>query len=436
MRWPELGNTCVVGLQWGDEGKGKVVDALVDRFNLVVRYSGGANAGHTVVVGGEKFTLHQLPSGILRPDVTSIIACGSVIDPALLLGEIESLTSRGVAVGSNLRISDRAHLVFPYHRKQDALAELAAPPETRLGTTGRGIGPCYADKVSRRWGIRVCELYQPRRFERRLAEIVAHKNAYLAALYDLREPFDARAIAREYLAFAERMRPWVCDTSVLLNELLRSGRRALFEGAQGSLLDIDHGTWPYVTSSSSGVGGVVSGAGVPPTAIQTVIGVVKAYCTRVGEGPLPTELKDATGQYLRERGGEYGTTTGRPRRCGWFDAVATSYAALTSGPTWLAVMHLDTLSGLEQIRVCTAYRHGSQRLNGFPADTYTLAEVEPVYQSLAGWTEEIGGCRSWEELPPAAQQYLELISRRVGAPLLMVGVGAGRESLILPACEE
>jgi adenylosuccinate synthase len=430
MSAPPLGNTCVVGLQWGDEGKGKVVDALMERFDVAVRYAGGANAGHTVVVAGETFALHQIPSGILNPRVISMITCGPVIDPALLLGEIESLRSRGVKVAQNLRISDRAQLVFPYHRRQDVLAEQAALPGGKLGTTARGIGPAYADKVSRRWGIRVCELYDAPRFRERLSQIIAHKNQYLASLYDVREPFDADAIADEYLRFAEALRPFVCDTTVELHALMQAGRRVLFEGAQGSLLDIDHGTYPYVTSSSSGVGGVASGAGVPPAALRSVVGVVKAYCTRVGEGPFPTELRDRIGDEIRDRGGEYGTTTGRPRRCGWFDAVATAYAGLTSGPTHLAVMHLDTLSGFDEVRVCTAYRHGSSILNTLPAHTYWLDEVEPVYEALPGWREPLGEMRRLEQLPRAARAYLQLISERLGAPVFMVGVGPSRDQVI------
>jgi len=430
MIFERLGNTSVVGLQWGDEGKGKVVDLLVEHFDVVVRYSGGANAGHTVVVDGQIFALHQLPSGVLRPDVVSMIACGSVIDPAVLLGEIEALRQRGVELGENLRISDRAQLVFPYHRRQDVLAEQAALPGGRLGTTARGIGPCYADKVSRRWGVRVCELYSPRRLRERLATIVAHKNAYLAALYDLREPFDAAAITEEYLGFAEQLRPFVCDTTVAVERLLAAGKRVLFEGAQGALLDIDHGTYPFVTSSSAGIGGVVSGAGVPPHAIRSIVGVLKAYSTRVGEGPFPTELHGELGQRIRDVGGEYGTTTGRPRRCGWFDAVAASYAATFTGPTHLALTHLDTLSGLDELKICVSYRHADRGLNTFPADTYTLQEVEPVYETLPGWTEHLGDCRHFADLPPQAQQYLRRIAACVRAPLLLIGVGRSREQVI------
>ncbi|MFQ5806500.1 MAG: adenylosuccinate synthase [Phycisphaerae bacterium] len=430
MRFEELGHTCVVGLQWGDEGKGKVVDLMVTHFDVVVRYNGGANAGHTIVVNDRKFALHQLPTGVLHPNVTSMIGCGSVIDPAVLLGEIESLRQRGIVVGDNLRISDRCQLVFPYHRRQDILAEKAALPGGKIGTTARGIGPCYADKVSRRWGIRVCELCRPDHLRERLASIVAHKNAYLAALYDDRDPFDPSAITNEYLAFAEQLRPFVCDVAVELAERMRRGERVLFEGAQGSLLDIDHGTYPFVTSASTGVGGVASGAGVPPATIGSTVGVLKAYTTRVGEGPFPTELSESIGDHIRQRGREFGTTTGRPRRCGWFDTVAVSYATTLSGPRYLALMHLDTLSGLEELKICVGYRHGKGILNTFPADAYTLTEVEPIYETWRGWDADLSECRRFEDLPPAAQAYVEEISRRVGVPVGVIGVGPQRAQTI------
>lgn len=430
MHWRQLGNTCVVGLQWGDEGKGKIVDLLVEHFDVAVRYSGGANAGHTVVVNGEKFALHQLPSGVLRLNVVSVIGPGSVIDPAVLLAEIQSLRERRIDVTGRLRLSDRAQLVLPYHRKQDILAEQAALPGGKLGTTARGIGPCYADKVSRRWGLRVCDLYDADRFRQTLSTIISHKNAYLAALYDLREPFDAVAVTDEYLAFAEQMRPLVTDTTVELHAALSGGKRVMFEGAQGCLLDIDHGTYPYVTSSSTGVGGVASGAGVPPSAIQSVIGVLKAYSTRVGSGPFPTELDDSIGETIRERGGEYGTTTGRPRRCGWFDAVAARYAALLNGPTHLAVMHLDTLSEMDELRICVGYRVRGQVTNSFPAQTYWLEDCEAVYETLPGWQGDLTGCRKLSALPAAARGYLDRISALVGAPVRIVGVGPERDQTI------
>jgi adenylosuccinate synthase len=425
----ELGHTCVIGLQWGDEGKGKIVDLLVENFDVVVRYAGGANAGHTVVRGSERFVLHQLPSGILRPGVTNLIGPGTVIDPAALLGEIQSLRQRGIEINENLRISDRAHLVLPYHRREDVLAERAARAADRLGTTGRGIGPAYADKVSRRWGIRVCDLYRKDTLRERIAAVVACKSALFPALYESQESFDVAALVDEYLAFGTQLRPFVCDTSALLQRLMRAGRRVLFEGAQGSLLDIDHGTYPYVTSSSTI--GFATGAGVPASCVRSVIGVVKAYSTRVGAGPFPTELSDSTGQTLRQRGAEYGATTGRPRRCGWFDAVAASHSARVVGPTHLAVTHLDTLSELPELKICVGYRHGSQILNDFPADAYTLSEVIPVYETLPGWQEQLAECRRLEELPDEARGYLEFIRRRLEVPLRIVSVGPGRDQTIL-----
>lgn len=430
MLLDKLGNTCVVGLQWGDEGKGKVVDQLLERFDVVVRYSGGANAGHTIVIDGQKFALHQLPSGVLREGVICMIACGSVVDPAVLIGEMEGLRERGIFVGPSLRISNRAQLVFPYHRKQDVLAERAAQPDGRLGTTARGIGPCYADKVSRRWGVRMCELFDEPRLRSRIATIVSHKNAYLNVLYDLRDPFDSDRIAAEYLEFARRLQQHVCDTTIELRDLLDAGKRVLFEGAQGSLLDIDHGTYPYVTSANAGVGGVSSGAGVPPTAIQSIIGVIKAYSTRVGEGPLPTELSGDLANALREKGQEFGTTTGRARRVGWFDAVAAGYAAVFTRPTALAISHLDTLSGLGPLKICVGYRIDGHVVNTLPAETYKLNDIECVYEELEGWDMDISLCRSESDLPAAARAYVRRIGALLGAPVAMVGVGPSREQTV------
>ena len=431
MRFDSLGHTCVVGLAWGDEGKGKVVDVLLEHFDVVVRYSGGANAGHTIVVGDEKFALHQMPSGVLRSGAACFITNGVVLDPAVLLGEVESLRQRNIRVdANNLRVSDRVHLVFPYHRRQDVLAEQAALAGGKIGTTARGIGPCYADKVSRRFGIRLCELFDEASFRARLEDIVAHKNAYLKALYDIRDPFDAQRIADEYLEFARQLSPFVCDTTVELHALAAQGKRVLFEGAQGSLLDIDHGTYPFVTSSNAGVGGVTSGAGVPPTWIRSVVGVLKAYTTRVGGGPMPTELNDDVGEQIRTLGKEYGTTTGRPRRCGWFDAVSARYAAMFSGPTHLAIMHLDTLSGFEELKICTAYRRGSTTIHSYPADVRLLDGVEPIYETFDGWQQDISTCRTLAELPEQARVYLQAIADRTGAPVGMVGVGPARDQTI------
>jgi adenylosuccinate synthase len=433
MRFADLGNTCVIGLQWGDEGKGKVVDLMLGEFDAVVRYAGGANAGHTVVVGEDKFALHQLPSGILRENIISVITGGTVIDPAVLLGEIASLRERGIQIGDNLRISDRAHLVFPYHRREDALAEKAARIGEKIGTTGRGIGPCYADKHARHWAVRLCDLYPAQRFRERLATIIAHKNAYLAGVFEVRDTFDARRVADEYIAFAEQLRPFVCNTTALLDALRRDSKRMLFEGAQGALLDIDHGTYPYVTSSNAG--GPSIDAGVPMTSIQSVVGVIKSYTTRVGAGPFPTELKDGVGEEIRQRGKEFGTTTGRPRRCGWFDAVATRYAAMFSGPTCLSLMHLDTLTGLEEVKLCVGYRAGGSNLGEFPADAQILEDVEPVYETLPGWDTDITECRHFNDLPVAARDTVRVVSERVGVPVRMIGVGPSREQMIYVGSE-
>ncbi len=431
MSFRDLGNTCVFGLQWGDEGKGKVVDLLLGEIDVVVRYSGGANAGHTIVIGDQKFALHQLPSGVLRDNVTNVITGGTVIDPAVLLGEIASLRERGVELGDRLRISERAHLVFPYHRLEDALAEQAARSGQKLGTTARGIGPCYADKHARHWAIRLCDLMDADLFRERLAAVVAHKNAYLAGVFEARDTFDASRLADEYLAFADELRPMVCNTTVLLRDLMRGGRRALFEGAQGSLLDVDHGTYPFVTSSNAGAGGVVSGAGVPPSAIQSSIGVLKAYTTRVGAGPFPTELHDSVGDTIRERGGEYGTTTGRPRRCGWFDAVAARYAVTFGGPTHLALLHLDTLSGMDELKICVGYKLDGAHIEDFPAATDRLERCEPVFETIPGWAEDTGDCRHYNDLPAAAREYVRLISERLETPVRMIGVGPARDQVIL-----
>ena len=434
MSLQDLGNTAVVGLQWGDEGKGKVVDLLVGQFDVVVRYGGGANAGHTVVIDGEHFALHQLPSGILRRDVLNVITAGTVIDPAALLGEIESLRQRGIAIDDNLRLSNRAHLVFPYHRQEDARADRAARSADKIGTTGRGIGPCYADKAARRQGIRVCDLFNAQHLRDRLAAVVAYKNACFPAVFESREAFDAAAIADEYLALAEALRPFVCDTTALLYEQRRAGRRLLFEGAQGALLDINHGTYPFVTSSSTL--DFAMGAGVPHSVVTSTVGVVKAYATRVGSGPFPTEQTGEIGDTIRERGGEFGTTTGRPRRCGWFDLVAATYAVQLAGPTHLAVMHLDTLSGMPELKVCVAYRHEGQVTNTFPADAGTLAAVTPIYEALPGWDADVGGCREWSELPENARAYVNFLSGKLDTPARIIGVGPGRDQTIFRRGEE
>jgi len=425
-----LGNTCVVGLQWGDEGKGKVVDVLTEHFDVVVRYSGGANAGHTVRLGDQKFALHLLPSGILRRGVTCVIAPGVVVDPEVLLAEIDGLVGRGVEVGRNLLLSSRAHVVMPYHKKQDRLSEGALGEERKIGTTARGIGPCYADKMLRSGAVRVEDLFKPEAFRAKVAEVVGQRNKVFAALFGDREPQDAVEIAADYLRMAERLRPFVTDTTPYLHECIAADRRMLFEGAQGTLLDVDHGTYPFVTSSNCGVGGVASGSGVPPRSVRSVVGVMKAYCTRVGGGPFPTEQVNATGQLIRERGHEYGTTTGRPRRCGWFDAVAARYCVALGGVTQIALMHLDTLGTLPEVRICTHYRLEGRTIEAFVPDCELLGRVEPVFETLAGWRGEISGVTSIEQVPVEARRYVERLEALLGAAITLVSVGADRKATL------
>ncbi|MFO0973487.1 MAG: adenylosuccinate synthase [Phycisphaerae bacterium] len=430
MDFAALGNTCVVGLHWGDEGKGKIVDVLTEHFDVVVRYAGGANAGHTVRLGDQKFALHLIPSGIVRPNVLCVIGPGVVVDPPALAEEIAALEARGITVAGRLFVSSRAHVVMPYHKRQDQLSESTLGDDRRIGTTARGIGPCYADKMLRTSAVRMADLAQPDVLAARVPELVAQRNRLLAAAFDDRQPLDAGAVLAEYRRAADRLRPLVTDTTPLLHRWLRAGRRLLFEGAQGSLLDVDHGTFPFVTSSSCGVGGVLSGTGLPPRSVQTVVGVMKAYCTRVGAGPFPTELHDETGETIRRRGHEYGTTTGRPRRCGWFDAVAARYAVALSGTTEIALMHLDTLGTLPELRVCTEYRVGGAPLEMFSPELATLSAVEPVYETLAGWSDELSGVTRIEQLPPAARLYVERLEALLGASISLVSVGADRAATL------
>jgi len=426
------GGICVIGVQWGDEGKGKIVDWLAERSDVVVRYQGGGNAGHTVVVRGQKFVLHLIPSGILHPGRLNVIGNGVVLDPEQLLAEVDELRGKGVAVGRNLAVSNRAHLVMPYHKLLDRLGE-EGQGEAKIGTTNRGIGPCYADKAAR-IGIRVGDLYHPSYFRERLARALAEKNRILRALYG-HPPLRAEAIAERYLAWARRMRPFVADTVELLNAQAARGKRILFEGAQGTLLDLDFGTYPFVTSSNADACGVSAGTGLPPKRIGCVLGVVKAYTTRVGSGPFPTELTGPEGDRLRERGGEYGATTGRPRRCGWFDAVAVRHAVLVNGIDAFAVTKLDVLDDLAEIPVCTAYRVRGRRLTTFPADIRTLAEAKPVLTSHPGWRTSIRGARRYRDLPVAARRYLESLTRQLGVRLEMVSVGKDREeTIVVDAC--
>lgn len=425
--------TCVVGLQWGDEAKGKIVDLIGDGFDLVVRYNGGANAGHTVVVNGVAFKLSLLPTGVIRPHVTSVIGNGVVVYPPRFLEEVESLAKGGIDVSKSLILSDHAHVIFPYHMEEERLLESGT--EGKIGTTGRGIGPCYQDKVGRRFGIRVGELLRPDHLRERLKFVVPFKNRLMTAFANGHaatiKPFDPEAIAAEYLGYAERIRPYVRDTGVYLHDALKTGKRILFEAAQGSLLDVDHGTYPYVTSSSSLPSGIWGGSGVPAKFIGRTIGVVKAYTTRVGQGPFPTELSDDTGERIRKVGREYGTVTGRPRRVGWFDAMAVRYTAALSGADEITLMLLDVLSGLPELKLCTGYDIDGERHAHFPSDAYLLEKCKPVYESIPGWSEDITGAKKLSDLPAGARRYVERISELVGLKVSVVSVGPDRAQTIM-----
>ncbi len=419
--------SCVVGVQWGDEGKGKIVDLLSEKADVVVRFQGGGNAGHTVLNGRGKFVLHLIPSGILHPGTTCVIANGVVVDLVQLLEEMRDLRKRGVAIGRNLILSERAHVVMPYHKQIDALSEKA--PANRIGTTQRGIGPCYADKAARK-GLRVADLFNPAFFMERLGALTAEKNKILRALYNA-PPLDADRIWMEYRKLAEDIEPFVGDATGYVNDAIDSGKRVLFEGAQGSLLDIDFGTYPFVTSSNSDACGISAGSGVPPKKIGTIIGVAKAYCTRVGEGPFPTELNDALGAKLREIGHEYGATTGRPRRCGWFDLVASRHAVMINGIDELAITKLDVLDGLAEILVCTAYELEGRRIDRLPVEADALARCRPVYKSFPGWKADTSKARRFDRLPKEARTYLTFLEKQLDVRVSMVSVGGERLKTIL-----
>ncbi len=422
-----MASTCVVGLQWGDEAKGKIVDWLCDAHDVVVRYQGGANAGHTVVADGVTYKLSLVPTGILRPGIECVVGNGTVIHPPALLKEVETLVGQGVDIGGRLHVSDRAHVILPYHLAEERLTEESSSKADHLGTTLRGIGPCYKDKVGRVHGVRVGDLYHPERFREHLGRIVAFKNRLLGAMLDDFTPFDAHAVADEYLGYADRMRPYVDDATARLHGALGRGKRLLFEGAQGSLLDVDHGTFPYVTSSNSSAAGIAAGSSVPTRHIDRWIGIVKAYTTRVGGGPFPTEQDNETGERIRKVGKEYGTVTGRPRRCGWFDAVAVRHSARVSGSTEIAVMLLDVLSGIDPIRVAVGYEDDRGRaVTDFPACLADLERCRPVYKTLPGWKDDLTGARTWEELPEAARSYVDFLAEQVGVPVSLVSVGPDR----------
>lgn len=417
----------VIGTQWGDEGKGKIVDYLAEQADVVVRYQGGNNAGHTVVVNGNEFKLHLLPSGILYDGKTCVIGNGVVIDPEVLLKEIKGMQDKGIDP-SSLRISNRAHVIMPYHRLLDAVEE-DHRGDNKIGTTKRGIGPCYMDKNARS-GIRMVDLMDKEEFIAKLEDNMEAKNHLLKAVYDT-EGFDFETVRDEYLGYAEQLRPYVADTAAVLHKALREQKKILFEGAQATLLDLDHGTYPYVTSSHPIAGGACIGAGIGPTKISKVIGVVKAYTTRVGEGPFPTELLCEIGDHIRTVGHEFGTTTGRPRRCGWLDACVVRYAGQVSGIDAMAITRLDILDDMETLKICVGYKYKGEVLDEFPASLKVLAEVEPVYEEVPGWKTDTTKCRSYADLPENARKYLDRLAAAAGIRVGIVSVGPGREQTII-----
>jgi len=423
-----MANVVIVGAQWGDEGKGKIVDVFTEFAQVVVRFQGGNNAGHTLVVNGEKTILHLIPSGILNPGVTCVIGNGVVIDPEVCLEEIRQLKSKGfLKKDGDLAISETAHVILPYHKRIDILRE-ERKGAGKIGTTGRGIGPAYEDKMAR-MGIRMGDLIEPELLKKRLESVLPEKNEYIEKIlggqaFGLDEIFDA------YAQFGRELSRYVKNTAILLREANKKKKNILFEGAQGTSLDVDHGTYPFVTSSNTVAGSACCGSGIGPTEIDGVVGITKAYTTRVGSGPFPTELNDAVGEHLRNEGAEFGSTTGRPRRCGWLDLVVLRHAVRVNGLTGLVVTKVDILSGLKTIKVCTAYKYRGKTLKEFPASIDILNECEPVYETLKGWTEKLSGIKKLPKLPPAAQRYLKKIEKDLGVPIIMVSVGPSRDEQI------
>ncbi len=416
----------LVGAQWGDEGKGKATDLLGDRVDYVVRYQGGNNAGHTVVIGDESYALHMLPSGVLSENVTPVIGNGVVIDPEVLLYEIDALQARNISC-DRLLVSANAHLIMPYHRALDKVTERYLG-NNRIGTTGRGIGPAYGDKIAR-VGIRVQDLFDPGILDQKLDLVLRDKNQILSKVYN-RRAIDARRIAEDYKAYAERLRPYVADTGLVLGKALEAGKVVLLEGAQATMLDVDHGTYPFVTSSSPTAGGACAGSGIGPTRISQVIGIVKAYTTRVGEGPFPTELNGENGEWLRKTGMEYGVTTGRPRRCGWFDAVIARYATRVNGITHYFLTKLDVLSTLDKVPICVAYEVDGHRTDEIPMTQTEFHHAKPVYEYLDGWWEDISDARTLGDLPKNARNYINAIEDMIGAPIAGAGVGPRRDQTL------
>jgi adenylosuccinate synthase len=421
-----------VGLQWGDEGKGKIVDLLSESADLVVRFSGGANAGHSVVrrAGEEVFALHLLPSGILREDALCVIANGVVLDPEILLQEIEGLSQRGIQVNGKLKISGRAHLVMDYHKAQDRLSEEALG-KAKIGTTIRGIGPCYGDKVARSHALRVTDLMHMETLREKLAFIVSFKNKYFQAMYENAEPIRADELYDKCMVWSEALKPYITDTTALLHQSWGEKKSILFEGAQGTLLDLDHGTFPFVTSSNASAVGLAAATGVPAKAVDRFLGVVKAYTSRVGAGPFPTEQDNEIGNTIREKGHEYGTTTGRPRRCGWFDGVSVSYAVKIGGIDEIALLHLDTLSGMEELKICTAYRHQGRKLEFFPAEANILGQIDCEYVTMPGFQDDLTTMTDFDQLPENAKNYIKQIETILDRPVKIIGVGPGRDQTLI-----
>mgnify|MGYP001405722559 CR=1 FL=1 len=424
-----MANVVVIGAQWGDEGKGKVVDIYTEYADNVVRYQGGNNAGHTLVVGDEKVILHLIPSGILHDGKRCVIGNGVVLDPEVFIMEITRLKSNGyLKDDSMLLLSEALHIIMPYHKRIDIARERNSGAK-KIGTTGRGIGPAYEDKIGRR-GIRLMDLLDEKAFSRKVKEVLDEKNLILTQLLG-DEPFTFEEIYNEYMEYAKVLRKYAADTSLLLHREIKAGKSLLFEGAQGTLLDVDHGTYPYVTSSSTCSGGACTGSGVSPREIHEVIGISKAYATRVGSGPFPTELLDDAGEALRQAGREFGSTTGRPRRCGWFDALVARYAVRVNGLSGIAITKLDVLTGLETIKVCTAYKYKEQILDEIPASLEVMEECTPIYEELPGWSEDITGAKSLAELPKTAQDYVARVQELSGAPVVLVSVGPRRDETIV-----
>ncbi len=421
-------NCCVVGLQWGDEGKGKIVDVLAEDSDIVVRYGGGANAGHTVVVGDSRFALHLLPSGSIRPDTVCVITNAVVVDPETLIAEIAGLAEKGISLRGRLWVSENAHMVMSYHKQEDRLREESLG-KNKIGTTIRGIGPCCSDKIGRSYALRMGDLRDLDALRDKLEAIAEYKSKVFSAVYGA-EPVDAEALFESCSSFADKLLGFVTDTTEFLHRQIAAGKSILFEGAQGTLLDIDHGTFPFVTSSNSSSLGMPAGAGVPAKLVDKFIGVAKAYTTRVGSGPLPTEQDNKIGQYIRDKGHEYGTTTGRPRRCGWFDAVAVSYSAAIGGIDSVALIHLDTMSGLKELKVCKAYEIDGRETAFFTANNAKLSRARCVYETVDGWDEDISGVGDFDDLPQNAQNYITLLERLIGRPIAIIGVGPKRSQTI------